>query len=173
MLTDLESKLLDNGYNYFGINEKNEFIKFLANRNGVPFNQITDEYILGYHKELKIEKLSKECESNILSGFTASNGKVYRTNRDDQINMIGQKDKLQSDETITSVMWKTEDSGYAEHTREEWTTVYGEAFDHKSRQLFKYDRLKNLILGATTDTEVTNIGWDMQIGEPTEDTTIE
>ncbi|MCA1025794.1 hypothetical protein LCM23_06790 [Cytobacillus kochii] len=110
-------------------------------------------------KSGKNSKLKKACEESILAGFSSANGHFYRTNRDDQTNMIGQKDILNSDESISTVQWKTEDAGYIAHTREEWLKVYNEAFMHKQKQLFKYDSLKSQVLSATTQEELDSINW--------------
>lgn len=114
---------------------------------------------LSYFQDLKSAELKQKCEDAIVFGFTASNGHFYRTNRDDQTNMIGQKDEIATDETITQVAWKTEDVGYLMHTREEWLTIYQEAFNHKKTQLFKYDSLKKQVYTCTTKEEVDAIVW--------------
>jgi hypothetical protein len=158
-LTTLEQKLIQEGYDAFSREEKNALIALLANRDGLLYSQVTDEYILEHHKKLKISILSEQCELSIVNGFEASNGHHYRTNRDDQINMIGQKDALMADPTITVVPWKTEDAGYINHTREEWLQVYKEAFEHKKSQLFKYNDLKQQVLNATTHEEIVAINW--------------
>lgn len=106
-------------------------------------------------KASKIAEFKALCESTIEAGFTSSNGHTYRTNRDDQINMIGQKDDL-SDGTITVVPWNTEDAGYVNHTPDEWLTVYSEAFNYKKKQLLYYNSLKekvNAIVVSDTVTE--------------------
>lgn len=56
-------------------------------------------------------------------------------------------------------MWKTEDFGYVDHTRDEWLTVYSEAFGHKKEQLFKYDQLKEMTSGCETLDEVKGVAW--------------
>ncbi|MGJ9384898.1 hypothetical protein [Salipaludibacillus sp. CF4.18] len=61
--------------------------------------------------------------------------------------------------TITNIMWKTEDFGYVDHTRDEWLTVYSEAFGHKKEQLFKYDQLKEMTSGCETLDEVKGVAW--------------
>lgn len=121
---------------------------------------INEDKILEYHKLAKIKYFNELCEENIVNGFLASNGHFYRTNRDDQTNMIGQKDMINSVPTIETVMWKTEDAGYIEHTTEEWLQVYTEAFIHKQNQLFKYAQLKEAIMMATTHEQVDAIKWE-------------
>jgi hypothetical protein len=122
--------------------------------------EVDNDEILEYVKTIKIAFFKSTCEEKIELGFTSENGHFYRTNRDDQINMIGQKDLLVEDPTITYVDWKTEDIGYIRHTKEQWMKVYNEAFEHKKDQLFKYEALKQKVLAATTQDEVAAIQWD-------------
>jgi hypothetical protein len=158
--TPIEQKLVQSGFNSLSTEEKNTLVAVLASKAGLLYYQIDDEYILNYHKQLKIELLSEQCEETIINGFTASNGHHYRLNRDDQINMIGQKDELMEDPTITTVPWKTEDAGYIEHTREEWLQVYREAFAFKKQNLFKYKDLKQQVLDAATHEEILAVSWN-------------
>lgn len=160
IMTVLEQRLVESGFNSFSLQEKNNLISLLANREGLVYSDITDEYILNHHKNLKISILSDICDETITNGFTASNGHKYRTNRDDQINMIGKKIQLQDDPTITTVMWKTEDAGYIAHTREEWLQVYKEAHQHKEQNLFKYNTLKQQVMNAATHEEIVAITWE-------------
>lgn len=159
-LTSLEQKLIKQGLNSFTTQEKNNLITIIANKENKMYYEVDENYILNYHKRLKIGILSEACEETIIKGFIASNGHHYRTNRDDQINMIGQKDMLMTDPSITTVAWKTEDVGYIIHTREEWLQVYNEAFEHKKYQLLKYNDLKQQILNATTHEEILSINWE-------------
>ncbi|MFE4029134.1 hypothetical protein ACFX4N_23555 [Priestia sp. YIM B13551] len=158
--TPLEEKLVEQGYHTFSLQEKNSLIAILANREDLVYSDIDEDYILTYHKSLKEQLLAETCEATILEGFTASNGHFYRTNRDDQVNMIGQKDELNADPTITAVPWKTEDAGYIVHTKEEWLEVYKEAFGFKKTQLFKYNTLKQRVAAATQHDEIVAITWD-------------
>lgn len=111
-------------------------------------------------KSDRILQFKSQCESEIEKGFTATNGHFYRTNRDDQINMIGQRNELLENEAMTTVLWATEDAGYIEHAREEWLDIYKQAFDYKKGQLFKYDSLKQEANEASTHEELTQITWE-------------
>jgi hypothetical protein len=112
-------------------------------------------------KENKKEELNTKCEESILSGFISTNGHHYRTNRDDQTNMIGQKDELAEDLTITEVYWKAEELGYwISHTRDGWLNqVYGESFKHKKAQLTKCNDLKVKVDACLTVEDVELIVW--------------
>jgi hypothetical protein len=112
------------------------------------------------YKTFKIEELSKKCKENIYEGFISQlNGHAYRTNADDQLNFLGKFNQLISDETITTVMWKTEDAGYIEHTRDNWLKIYNEALTEKEQKLFKYDQLKDTVNACTTKEEVEAVVW--------------
>lgn len=111
-------------------------------------------------QELKKKEMNFRCEKAIINGFASTNGHVYRTNRDDQTNLIGQYNEVIADETVLVVYWKTEDEGYVSHTRNEWlANVYQEGFMHKEKQLFKYDTRKKQIYDCTEISEVAAITW--------------
>lgn len=110
---------------------------------------------------MKIEILNRACETAIEAGFVSLvNSHTYRTNRDDQINFMGQKDDLDSDPTIEVVYWKTEDAGYLPHPREEWLAIFKEGLAHKRSLLFKNNELKMKVLAAKTKEEVDAINWN-------------
>ena len=156
----LEKRMTEIDFDTFKISEKNVLISDLANKYNLLLSEITPEYILNHHKKLKIEIIKEKCEESIIKGFVASNGHTYRTSRDDQVNMIGQKDELDANPEITTVLWKTEDMGYIEHSREEWLTIYNEAFAHKKSKLFKYNNLKREVLNAQSHQEIIDITWE-------------
>jgi hypothetical protein len=160
LLTNLEKKMIDEGLSSFSLIDMNNFIVFVANKKGITYQEVTNDTLLNYHKEIKTSYFSDLCEGDIIKGFVATNGHTYRTNRDDQVNMIGQKHELLDDELVETVMWKTEDVGYISHTREEWLGVYTEAFSHKKSVLFKYNALKQKILDAKTQEEIVSIVWE-------------
>ena len=159
MATALEQRLLAVGFGKFTTDEKNQFVMELANKLDMAFTDVTEAYVFEYHRALKKEIMSLTCEDAILQGFTASNGHHYRTNRDDQLNFLGQKEALNDDPTISTVEWKTEDVGYIDHTKEEWIKVFYEALNFKTKTLKKLARIKIYISNATNDTELTAIRW--------------
>jgi hypothetical protein len=118
-----------------------------------------NEGILGEFKQLKNDDLNRIRDKKIADGFLSSNGHYYRMSMDDQVNMMGQKDKLREDETIMEVEWKTEDSGFIKHTREDWLNVYREAFAHKEEQIFKCNQLKQQVLGCVNLEEINAVVW--------------
>jgi hypothetical protein len=154
-LSELERKMIDSGYDSLTLKEKNDLIVVLANRNGLKYSDITDEYIFNHHKQIKIDILSETCDDVIIRGFTSTNGNVYRLNRDDQMNMMGKMIQLQMDEAIETIKWRTDNMGYVDHEREEWINqVFLEGLNFKEINLFKYNTLKADVANATTDEEI-------------------
>lgn len=159
-LTDMELAMMKEGYDNLSLIQKNRLIMEISAKLKKPVMDIDESTILNHHKSLRIELLSTRCNNLIVEGFESSNGHTYRTDRDDQINMIGQKDMLHEDQTIEEVYWRTEDAGYLPHTREEWLNVYKEAFRHKQEKIFKYNKLKSEVMNAETHSEILAIKWD-------------
>lgn len=164
-LTMQERMLLTNGFKAMSLQEKNQLVSVIAGKEGKPYFEITEDYVLDYHKRLKIDILSEECDGAIVKGFTSSNGHHYRTNRDDQINMVAKNIQLLHDVTISEVKWKTEDAGYITHPRAEWLKVYSEGITHKETNLYKYNTLKIQISNATEEADILAVDWHL---EPTE-----
>ncbi|AXH71134.1 hypothetical protein BSP36_089 [Bacillus phage BSP36] len=160
ILSSLEKKVLEVGYDGLSLSEKNDYIRLVASRKQKLVNQVTSEDLLDYHKEFKIYVFQVTCDTEIARGFTASNGHTYRTNREDQTNMLATKIQLSEDPTITEVYWLTQDAGYLMHTREEWLKVYNEAFEHKKALVYKNGELRRMIENATTDAELVAIKWE-------------
>ncbi|UPI12850.1 hypothetical protein [Bacillus phage SBSphiJ5] len=160
ILSSLEKKVLEVGYDGLSLSEKNDYIRLVASRKQKLINQVTDQDLLDYHKEFKIYVFQVTCDTEIAKGFTASNGHTYRTNREDQTNMLATKIQLSEDPTITEVYWLTQDVGYLMHTREEWLKVYNEAFEHKKNLVYKNGELRRMIENASTDAEVVAIKWE-------------
>ena len=159
-LTRLENKLVEEGIETFTLEEKNMLIQYIARRNALPVNQVTDEYLLEYHKQIKKEILRNKCQTIIKNGFTAFNGHTYKADFDDQINFMGKMIHILADPTIETVIWKTEDVGYLEHTKDEWIRVFVEGVKHKEDNIFKYNNLLKMLEDAKTHKEVININWD-------------
>ncbi|MEK4560460.1 MULTISPECIES: DUF4376 domain-containing protein [unclassified Bacillus (in: firmicutes)] len=157
MITRIEQQMLDEGISSFTQYDMNTLIVRIADKLGKLPYEITEDVILQHHKNLKNDLLSEACEEEIIKGFTASNGHVYRTNRDDQVNMIGQKDILDDTDSAEPIKWRTEDAGWIDHTKDEWLQVYKEAFDFKKSTLLKYASLKDQVNNATTHDEIVKI----------------
>lgn len=160
MLTAIEKRLLEVGFDALTTSEKNQLISALANASGKMYYEITQDDIINHHKTLKLELLDDASRTEILKGFTSSNGHIYRTNGDDRENMIGKAVQLILQPEIVLVKWKTEDIGYMDHTREEWiNNVFLEGLNFKETVLFKYNTLRIQIENATLDSEVLAVKW--------------
>ncbi|AYP68265.1 tail fiber protein [Bacillus phage vB_BcoS-136] len=160
ILSELEDKLIKEGIANFSTQEKNRLIATIASKDSKSYNEVSDEYLLEFHKKIKTHILSDTCDELIVGGFKSTNGNIYRTNRDDQLNFIGKMIQLMNDESIDKVMWKTENQGYVEHAREEWIDVFKEGLAHKEQTLFRYNTLKHLVKEAETDEEVVLVEWN-------------
>lgn len=159
-ITAIEQRLLDVGFDAMTVTEKNQLISFLANNAGKMYSEISVDDVIAHHKELKFEQLSEACADTILAGFTSTNGHVYRTNGDDQSNFFGKAIQLLLDSSITTIKWKTEDIGYADHTRDDWIQkVFLEGLSFKESTLYKYNQLKAIARSATSDAGVLAVRW--------------
>jgi hypothetical protein len=157
----LNNKLLTEGIESFSTTELNDFIIQIARAKNLPMMDVTMDYLFQYHKDLKIQKLNEECEKSILEGFVSdTTGHTYRTNIDDQLNFIGKYLVVKEDESILEVFWKPEDIGeQVPHTRDEFLSVYREAFDHKENSLRKIHILRIQVREAVTDADLLLIKW--------------
>ncbi|MFB6364430.1 hypothetical protein ACFCP7_10245 [Paenibacillus elgii] len=116
---------------------------------------------LEFLKEKKLTQLRLQCEHRILSGFSSVRTKhKYSYSVYDQINTTGQIVMLLADDSITDVVWKTEDQGFVKHTREEFISVVSEADAHKKSCLTRYRQLKEQLNVARNVEELEHIQWE-------------
>jgi hypothetical protein len=153
--------LLESGMDNFSVPEKNNFIFQIAQKELVSVNDVTDEFLVQYHKDLKINDFSNRCESDILKGFTSTTtGHTYRTSRDDQFNMFVEYIMTKDDPNVTEILYKSEDVGeQVSHTKEEFEAVIMEGFKHVKDTLAKFDELRKQIRACETDAEILAITW--------------
>ncbi len=144
--------LSDNDYNKLVDNEKQRIANPTFDYSGLSLKEA---------KEQKVQELTHNCKQDIIYGFVASNGNGYRLTVEDQLNMQGQKNDLDDDSNITSVDWMTKDDVSVTHTRDEWLTMYKEAFQHKNDTVWKNKSLRDQVMAETTDTvdKVKDIVW--------------
>lgn len=156
-----EKALLNTGYDNLSTDDKNSLIAIIAHKENKAFTDITPDYILQYHKNLKTDYVNDMCNLTIVQGFTSTNGHKYTLDLVDQMNMFGQKDKLRDDPSITSVDWKAEDVGdWIPHTRDEWLNqVYGEGYTFVEQQRQHAKELKKTIKEALDHPALINIKW--------------
>jgi hypothetical protein len=107
----------------------------------------------------KLSELNNSCESAIIGGFVGANGHTYQFDYKDQDNLTQQMLFLVSDQTLTSVLWKTEDKGIISHTRSEFLQVCTDANNWKRSQMGKYWQLEAQVKGSTTEETINSIVW--------------
>lgn len=156
-----DNQMLLRGFDNLTTVEKNGLILDLAESRDIPVTDIDKEYLLQHHKDLKIQQFSNICEDEILNGFISqTNGNKYRTNRDDQLNLIGKFLSVDRMPDLETVMWKAENLGaQVPHTREEFIAIYDEAFLHKEKKLYKLHLLREQVKACKTDAEVHQLTW--------------
>lgn len=156
-----ETSLMQSGYDKMSIEDKNSLIAIISNKKNMSFSDITTDFILQYHRDIKIAWLIQKRDETIYSGFTSTNGHIYRTEPDDQINMLGQKIELMDNPSITTVMWRQEDvNDWVAHAASDWlTNVYQQAFNFKQSQMEKCKGLIGNVTQATTHDAIIAITW--------------
>ncbi|MFQ3543665.1 hypothetical protein Q7A53_06235 [Halobacillus rhizosphaerae] len=158
-LTTIEMKLLEHGIKSFSTKDMNDLVSVIANKESKSFIEVTSDYLLDYHKKLKINWLTEMSDETVMNGFESSNGHIYRTEGGDQFRMLATMVVMMINQNLTSINWKTEDAGYLPLSKEEFTTVFLEGFQHAHSTLEKYNTLKSNVENATTDDEILSITW--------------
>lgn len=154
-------QLLQDGIDSFSTTEKNKFIVHIAQMKNIPITDINSDYLLAYHKELKIKEFSNICEQEILRGFVSTtNGHTYRTNRDDQFNMFVKYVMTKDNPNVLTIMFKAEDLGeQISHTKAEYESIVMEGYTHVESKLLKLDDLRKQIRSCTSDSAILSIIW--------------
>jgi chitodextrinase len=139
---------------------------------GKSIREVTEDDIINYHKEIKKAIFNDLCGQEIEAGFHShTNDHIYRTNRDDQINFIGQYLLLKEVDAIQQVFWKTEDSGQIPLTRDQFFNIYKEALMHKNNTIQKYWYKKIEVDNCTSHEQLRNVLWGGPViipGQPTD-----
>jgi hypothetical protein len=113
-------------------------------------------------QETKINEMNDVCNKSILEGFNSSCLGVehqYQFGYDDQINLSGQLNLFNADETTTECNWKTIDAGVLVHTKAQFIQLFKDGLAFKAGQIGKYWTLKAQILSAKTEDEINAIVW--------------
>lgn len=156
-----EQVLLSTGYDKMSVEDKNSLLAIIADKENMAFTDITPDYILQYHKDLKIAWLCDQRDAAIHAGFTATDNHQYSTKPDDQINMLGQMLKIMADSTITSVQWSQADSNtLATYTVDDWKNyVFSQTFTFKDEQMVKCNGYITTIMEATSHDQIVSVTW--------------
>ena len=160
-LTLFDKFIMSNDFDKMNQQQKDEVAAHIARQKGISMRNMPDQTILDYHKEIKSIALNEICESTIENGFESEvNGHHYRTNKDDQINFIGQCQLLFLEPSIETIIWKTEDAGPISITRKEFMGIYKEGLLHKNNTIQKYWQKKMAVSACSTHAEIIAIDWN-------------
>lgn len=110
----------------------------------------------------KIAQLKAACQATILAGFTSSclgTPHQYDFDYQAQVNLTGMYTIVMNDNTITSVTWKTKDSGPLPHTRDQFIQLCKDAENFKWTNIQRYWNLKAQVQAATTEAQINSITW--------------
>lgn len=156
-----EQVLLSTGYDKMSTDDKNSLLAIIANKDNMAFTDITADYILQYHKDLKKAWLYQQRDVTIQGGITSTDGHTYTTHPDDQTNMLGIMVDILSDSTITSVQWSQADTNtIATYTVDDWkANVFKQVFSFKNSQMIKCSNLVTQVIAATTHDALVAITW--------------
>jgi hypothetical protein len=111
-------------------------------------------------KEKKIYELNRKCNAEILRGFTsASTGHRFSFGQEDQANLTQQMLLLLNDPNLSSVEWKTEDSGVQTFTREQFLSIVKEAEAHKRSLMAQYWKKKANVLESSDRDTIKAMEW--------------
>jgi Domain of unknown function (DUF4376) len=107
----------------------------------------------------KIEELNVACNKAILTSFEY-NGNVIPFGETDQANLNQQLTLLLLDPALDSVVWKTENNGIKQFTREQFIEACKAGESHKRNNISHYWQLKAYVEGLTSVEEVQAINFD-------------
>lgn len=113
-------------------------------------------------KQARINLLKDECSQAIYDGFVSeSTGYCFGFNPRDQSNFTQQMLLIVADtnNTITTIQWKTKNQGVVELTKEQFFQIVEEAKQHKLNQQHKYWMKEELVLVSQSKDEVASIVW--------------
>lgn len=109
---------------------------------------LTADEILAPMKQAKIEELSAQCQNVIMTGFE-HNGDFFQFNDKDQANFNQQLSLMLLDDTIASVLWKTENNGVKNFPRQDFIEVCKAGERHKRNSIGRYWQLKEYVTSHT------------------------
>lgn len=111
--------------------------------------------ILQQYKDSKIAELSSKCHEQIISGFASSAlgvEHIYPSDKEAQGNLQGAILDSVIDPSVTTVNFKTVDSGYLVHTVDQIKQVGKDWKNHLETSLSKYNQMKYEIKSELTDS---------------------
>ncbi len=120
---------------------------------------IEPEFSFKKLQNTKINQINQFCETAIVSGFKSSALGIehtYKSDRDDQINLMGLVTTGLDDVCKCSdgEIWE-----WKPHTSTQLKEVFDNGIAYKKQMLIKANTYKNQVLSATTVEEINKIVW--------------
>ncbi|XQD02728.1 hypothetical protein ACNSOF_21290 (plasmid) [Bacillus subtilis] len=130
--------------------------------------KIVESYslVLETAKRKKLEELNYECNQRILSGFEYE-GYVFQFNEKDQANFLQQLSLLLLDDSVSTVVWKTENEGVQQFTREQFIEACKCGESHKRNNISHYWELKDYVNSLNSVEEIQKVNFNTNVGTNT------
>ena len=122
----------------------------------------TDSTLLQYAKNAKKTELNMKCDLTITGGFTSSALGVEHTYQSllvDEVWLNATINRFAIDPNFTTVNYKTIDSGYLLHTKEQFNQVFIDGHAWGDSQISKLNNLKAQVDAATDKAGVDAVTW--------------
>jgi len=154
-----EEDLLYNGYANMQTSNKNELVMDIANNFGITFAEVTPQYILDVHKQLKVAETHEMYTMDLDAGYIhPPTNHMYDVSLNKQVDFIGVRVLLQTT-TQQVVHWFTEDSGVVEHNEQEFIEVFEGVISHKEKLDTKLIKFLELISNTTDSDVLSGLDW--------------
>jgi hypothetical protein len=122
----------------------------------------TDATLLQYVKDAKKAELNMKCDLTIMGGFTSSALGVEHTYQSllvDEVWLNATINRFAIDPNFTTVNYKTIDSGYLLHTKDQFNQVFIAGHSFGDSQIAKLNSLKAQVDSATDKAGVDAVTW--------------
>lgn len=106
---------------------------------------VTLNELLAPLRELKVDQLNIECQEAITGGFEFE-GDLFQFNDKDQVNFNQQLSLILLDETLNSIIWKTENNGVKVFNRQQFIETCKAGEFHKRNNIGRYWQLKEFVM---------------------------
>lgn len=119
----------------------------------------SDADLLQVYKDAKLSELQSKRDAATYCTFQSSalgTAKTYAYDQTAKARMNGQLTILLSNTSITSVNWVNEEDGMVAHTRDQFTQVVNDAYNHESTQDYHYIQLEGQVNAVTITTTLAD-----------------
>lgn len=117
-------------------------------------------------RENKIAELKLQCDANIVQGFQVelSDRKLHHfaLSIEDQLNLLEIRDLIASGEI--SFIFHESGGEYIEFSVEDMKSIIREAFNHKQRQLVRFNQLKKYVNQLDNVDKISKVSYDTYLG---------